>query len=201
MPDLLPGSTQRTPEYAVAPLFVDRWSPRAMSGDAIPHTVLMSLFEAARWAPSSFNHQPWRFLYAPRATTHWPTFLDLLIPYNQAWAQHAAVLIVLLAKTTMDRHDEPAPTHALDAGAAWQNLALQGWLHGLVVHGMRGFDAEKAAQVLAVPDAYRVLMMIAVGTPGDPANLPANLRDRDVPSPRKALTEIAWEGPFREPLR
>lgn len=198
MPVLLPGSTQRTPEHAVAPLFVDRWSPRAMSGAAITEAQLLSLFEAARWAPSSFNNQPWRFLYARRDTPHWPVFLDLLIPFNQGWAQQAAVLLALVSKTTMDHNGQPAPTHAFDAGAAWQNFALQGWLQGLVVHGMQGFDAVKAAQVLAVPADYQVAIMIAVGHPGDPAALPDALRQREIPSPRKTVAEIAWEGPFRD---
>jgi nitroreductase len=168
-----------------------------MSGDTITPTALMSLFEAARWAPSCFNNQPWRFLYALRDTPHWPAFLDVLVPANQTWAQRAAVLVAVVSKTTMDRNGQPAPTHSFDAGAAWQNLALQGCLHGLVVHGMLGFDAEKATRVLAVPDDHHVEIMIAIGKPGDPADLPPNLRDRDVPSPRKALAEIAWEGPFR----
>jgi nitroreductase len=193
----MPGSTHRKPEYPVEQFFVDRWSPRAMSGEELSDTELMSLFEAARWAPSSYNNQPWRFLYARRHTPHWPVFLDLLIPGNQAWAQRAAVLILIVSKTTMDRDGQPSVTHTFDTGAAWENLALQGWLNGLVVHGMQGFDYEKAAQVLAIPDDYTVEAMVAVGKPGALEDLPAHLQAREVPSPRKTLVEIAWEGPFR----
>lgn len=197
MADMVPGSTQRKPEYEVEHFFVDRWSPRAMSGEEMSDNEIMSLFEAARWAPSSYNNQPWRFLYARRNTPYWPVFLDLLIPGNQAWAQHAAVLILIASKTTMDYNGQPSPTHTFDTGAAWENLALQGWLKGLVVHGMQGFDAEKAAQVLSVPDGYTVEAMAAVGRPGEIGDLPPRLQEREVPSPRKTLGEIAWEGPFR----
>lgn len=128
---------------------------------------------------------------------HWPVFFDLLVPGNQTWAQHAAVLILIVSKTTMDRDGQPSRTHTFDTGAAWQNLALQGWLKGFVVHGMQGFDVENAAQVLAVPEGYRVEVMVAVGKPGKKDDLPANLQEREIPSPRKNLLEIAWEGPFR----
>jgi len=194
---IVPGSTQRKPEYEVERFFVDRWSPRAMSGEEISDNELMSLFEAARWAPSSYNNQPWRFLYAKRNTPYWPVFFELLIPGNQAWAQRAAVLILIASKTTMDRDGQPSPTHSFDTGAAWQNLALQGWLKGLVVHGMQGFDYEKAARVLSIPDGYTVEAMVAVGKPGEKDDLPARLQEREVPSPRKNLLEIAWEGPFK----
>jgi nitroreductase len=167
-----------------------------MSGEEISDEDLMVLFEAARWAPSSYNNQPWRFLYARRQTRYWPVFFNLLIPGNQAWAQHAAVLILIASKTTMDYNGQLSPTHTFDTGAAWQNLALQGWLKGLVVHGMQGFDAEQAVQVLGIPPDYTVEAMIAVGKPGEKEDLPARLQEREVPSPRKNLQEIAWEGPF-----
>jgi nitroreductase len=168
-----------------------------MSGEEISDDELMSLFEAARWAPSSYNNQPWRFLYAKRNTPYWSVFFDLLIPGNQAWAQHAAVLILIASKTTMDYNGDPSPTHTFDTGAAWENLALQGWLNGLVVHGMQGFDAETAVQVLSVPEGYTVEAMVAVGKPGELSVLSPRLQEREVPSPRKTLAEIAWEGPFR----
>lgn len=200
MASLLPGRAQRTPEQpAVAPFFVDRWSPRAMSGESLSDADILTLFEAARWAPSSYNNQPWRFLYAKRDTPHWPTFLQLLIEGNRAWAQHAALLILILSKTTMDRDGQPSLTHTFDTGAAWQNLALQGWLSGLVVHGMQGFDYAEAARVLAVPAEYTVEAMVAVGKPGRLEVLSARLQERETPSPRKSLREIAWEGPFRLP--
>lgn len=187
----------RQPDHEIQPLFVERWSPRAMSGEAIGETELMSLFEAARWAPSSYNNQPWRFLYALRDSAHWSVFFSLLAQPNQTWAKNAAVLIVMVSKSTFDHNGKFARTHTFDAGAAWQNLALQGAAQGLIVHGMQGFDYERAKKVLEVPNEYTVEVMVAVGKPGDVASLPEHLREREVPSGRKPLTEIAYAGKFR----
>ncbi|GIX46372.1 MAG: hypothetical protein KatS3mg131_0583 [Candidatus Tectimicrobiota bacterium] len=96
----------------------------------------------------------------------------MLTPNNQLWAKNAAVLIVVVSKNTLDRDGSPARTHSYDAGAAWQNLALQGSLLGLVVHGMQGFDYDRAREVLGVPPGYTVEAMIAVGRPGNKAELP-----------------------------
>ncbi|MGH7802401.1 MAG: nitroreductase family protein, partial [Thermodesulfobacteriota bacterium] len=134
----------RKPEYPVDEIFLKRWSPRAMSGEEISEDELMSLFEAARWAPSSYNNQPWRFLYARRNTKNWELFFNLMTEGNKIWAKKAAALIVIASKKTFDYNGSPSRTHSFDAGAAWQNLALQGSLQGLVVHGMQGFDYDKA---------------------------------------------------------
>jgi nitroreductase len=189
-------SAYRQPEYDVDSLFVQRWSPRAMSGEEIEDAALMGLFEAAKWAPSSYNNQPWRFLYAKRQTPHWPVFFDLLIEGNQNWAKNAAVLIVIVSKHTLDRDGSPAPTHSFDAGAAWENLALQATIRGFVAHGMQGFDYDKARQVLQIPAGYTVEAMIALGKPGKTEDLPERLRQREVPSGRKKLAEIVFEGGF-----
>jgi nitroreductase len=190
-------SAYRQPEAAVEPLFMRRWSPRAMSGEELSTAELHTLLEAARWAPSAFNNQPWRFLYARRNTPQWPIFFALLIEGNQRWATRAAVLMVVLGKTTLDYDGSPSPTHAFDTGAAWGSLALQGTLLGLVTHGMQGFDYDKARQVLHVPDEYAVLAMVAIGKPGHVEDLPERLQGREVPSGRKALAEFAIEGAFR----
>lgn len=186
----------RRPEYTVEPIIVTRWSPRAMSGEPIAEPELMSLFEAARWAPSTYNEQEWRFLYARRDTLNWPTFFDLLMPANQAWCRRAAVLMVVVSHKLFTHNGKPNPVHTFDTGAAFENLALQGTKMGLVVHGMAGFDYEKARQVLSIPEDYTVEAMIAVGRPGDPADLPAELREREVPTGRKSISEIACEGVF-----
>ena len=94
----------RKPEYDVNPVFLNRWSPRAMSGEGISEEDLMSLFEAARWAPSANNNQPWRFVFARRDTPHWQPFLDLLVDLNRAWAFRAAALVVVVSKTTFDHN-------------------------------------------------------------------------------------------------
>ncbi|MDP2853122.1 MAG: nitroreductase family protein [Smithellaceae bacterium] len=186
----------RKRENDVDELFISRWSPRAMSGEEIDEATLLSLFEAARWAPSANNNQPWRFIYARRNTPHWETFFNLLAEGNQVWAKNAAALIVVISKTTFDS-GKPARTHTYDAGAAWVSLALQGSLKGLVVHGMQGFDYDKAKEVLQVPDDYSVEAMIAVGKKGKKEDLPGYLQEREFPSSRKSIAEIAMEGIFK----
>jgi nitroreductase len=187
----------RRPDFDIDRIFLNRWSPRSMSGDEISRDALFSLFDAARWAPSSNNNQPWRFIYACRNTDHWPIFFDLLTDQNKIWARNAAVLIVVVSKKTFDYNEKPARTHSYDAGAAWENLALQGSLKALVVHGMQGFDYDRAKRALTIPDVFQVEAMIAVGKPGKKEDLPEGLQEREVPSPRKTLSEIVMEGSFR----
>ena len=187
----------RQPDYDISPLFIRRWSPRAMSGEEISRDELMRLFEAARWAPSSMNNQPWRFLYAMRNSAHWEAFFNLLGPNNQGWCKNAAVLIVVVSKTTFDFNNKPARTHSYDSGAAWGYFALQGSILGLVVHGMQGFNYDNAKELLHVSDEYHVEAMIAVGRPGRKEDLPLALQEREIPSSRKKVEEIACEGGFR----
>jgi len=186
----------RRPDFEIDPIFLKRWSPRSMSGDEISREVLFSLFEAARWAPSSNNNQPWRFIYARRNTDCWPVFFDLLTEQNKIWAKNAAALIVVVSKKTFDYNERPARTHSYDAGAAWENFALQGSLMALVVHGMQGFDYDRARTALNIPDVFQVEAMIAVGMPGRKEELPDALQEREMPSPRKNLSEIVMEGSF-----
>jgi nitroreductase len=183
-------------EHEIEPLFVNRWSPRAMSGADVSRADMLRLLEAARWAPSSYNGQPWRFLYCRRDTKDWSKFFDLMVEFNQQWTHNAGALVVVISKTTFDHNNKPNPTHSFDAGAAWQNLALQGAAMGLVVHAMAGFDAEKARQSLRIPTEYKVGAMIAVGKPGRVEDLPPEMQEREQPSERKPVGEIACEGPF-----
>ena len=195
---MIDGSDARQPQaqYPLDELFLDRWSPRALSGEGVTDEELMTLFEAARWAPSSYNNQPWRILYARRDTEHWPAFFGLLVEGNQSWAKDAAALLLFVSKETFDFNGKPYPTHSFDTGAAWENLALQATLLGLVTHGMQGFDYERARAELRIPEGFRVEAMVAVGRPGDPARLPEQLREREAPSTRKPLSEITREGAF-----
>ena len=184
----------RQPDHAVEPLIYRRWSPRAMSGEAIADHEIEALFDAARWAPSCFNEQPWRFLFARRDTPHWNTFFALMVEGNQRWARNAAVLIVTVSRRSFERNDSPSRTHSFDSGAAWQCLALQGSALGLVVHGMAGFDYEAARERLEIPDNYQVEAMIAVGRPGRIEDLDESLRERERPSDRRPVREFAFEG-------
>ena len=191
-----PGSATRHPDYPIEPLFVDRWSPRAMSGEAISHEELMPLFEAARWAPSSFNAQQWRALYAMRDGEHWERFLGLLVEGNTAWAKNAAVLIVFISRKNFEHHEEPSITHTYDTGAAWAQFALQGFRNGFVVHGMEGFDYDRARTELNIPDVFDVCAMAAVGRPGSAEVLPERLRAKEKPNDRRKVTDSVREGPF-----
>ncbi len=186
----------RNPEYDVDPVFLNRWSPRAMSGEGIGKKELLSLFEAARWAPSANNNQPWRFVYAMRDTPHWPPFFDLLAELNRVWAVRAAALAVVVSKKSFDHNGKFSRTHSYDTGAAWENLALQGSLKGLVVHGMQGFDYDRAGELLKIPDGYQVEAMMAIGKPGKRESLPEQYREREFPSDRKKLSDIVMEGSF-----
>ncbi|HLU48321.1 MAG TPA: nitroreductase family protein, partial [Planctomycetota bacterium] len=161
----------RQADHPIEPIFLRRWSPRAMTGEPLAPGELEKLFEAARWAPSTFNEQEWRFLYARREGEHWDTYFDLLLPGNQAWCHSAAVLVVVISHEVFARNGKPNPVHTFDTGAAFENLALQGASMDLVVHGMAGFDRDKTRRVLGVPDDYDVEAMIAIGRPGDPNDL------------------------------
>ncbi len=193
---MIRGSDVRKADYPINEIFLDRWSPRAMSGGTIPEEELMILFEAARWAPSSYNNQPWRILYARRESEHWPLFLDLLVPGNRAWAKDAAALLVFVSRTTFDFNGKPSRTHSFDCGAAWENLALQGSLKGYVVHGMEGFDYQRAQSELKIPDGFQVEAMAAVGLPGASEALSEEQRKREIPNERRELEKTICEGPF-----
>ncbi|MBP2250081.1 nitroreductase [Halarchaeum solikamskense] len=149
----------------------------------------------ARWAPSSRNSQPWRFAYAAREDEAWETFAGLLNEFNRSWAANAAVLAVLFSETT-DEKDRSLQSHSFDAGAAWENLALEGARRGLVVHPMGGFDHEAAAAELDAPSSYDVEAMIAIGERAPPESLPEDLREQEVPKGRKPLDEVINRGGF-----
>lgn len=176
-------------------IFIERWSPRAMSGQAIDNAQLWSLFEAARWAPSSYNEQPWRFLYAHRDTPEWNMFFDLLVPFNQTWCKNAAVLMVIVSDTRSSQGGTNKCA-SFDTGAAWQNLALQGSMMGLVVHGMGGFDYDKARIALKIPDYGNVEAMVAIGMPGAVDQLPEYMQKMENPSERKPIKQMVCSGAY-----
>src|SRR4051812_26422948 len=191
---------ERQPDHPVYQLFLERWSPRAFDGSDLPEEDLLTMFEAARWAPSAFNSQPWRFLYARRGDENWERFLSLLIPWNQGWAHSASALIYILSDCLPFTGKDGAPaashTHSFDAGAAWVCLALQATKLGYFAHGMSGIERDRARQELRVPDRFRIEAAVAVGRIGDPATLSEKLRAREVPSDRRPLEERAFHGRF-----
>jgi nitroreductase len=193
------ASPVRTTDTALDPMFLDRWSPRAFDGTPMTPADLRSILDAARWAPSAFNYQPWRLLYALNGDPHWEDFLSILIPFNQSWAKNASVLLIIVSDTRSagpDGVETPLHSSSFDAGAAWAQLGLQSLKLGFHAHGMTGIDFDRARSLLAVPERFRVEAAVAIGRIADPAVLPEGLRRGEVPSGRKALEDIAFSGKF-----
>lgn len=185
----------RTPEAEVDALFVERWSPRAFDPSPIDEATLNTLFEAARWAPSCFNEQPWLFLYAATEAER-DRFCGLLAEANQVWAKRAPVLAFALARKHFTRNGKPNRHAMFDTGAAWMSLTLQARMLGLYTHGMAGIDVDAIRAELGVPDDYEVVCGIAIGRIGDPATLPEEKREMEQPNSRKPLAEVAVAGDF-----
>lgn len=185
----------RQTEYPIEPLFTARWSPRAFDGRPVEQEHLMKLFEAARWAPSSNNNQPWRFVYAAAGTPHFEKFFDLLAEGNKPWCRRAGALVIVASKNTFD-NGSPARTHSYDTGAAWMSLSLQAEFMGIRVHGMQGFDYDRAASAIGLPENHSVEAMFAAGYPGKIEDLPEKYQPREKPSDRKPLAACVFEGAF-----
>ncbi|MCB1644767.1 MAG: nitroreductase family protein [Pseudomonadales bacterium] len=192
-------SVRTTTTSELHPLFLERWSPRAFAPRPISEEAVDALLEAARWAPSCFNAQPWRFIYAHRDTAEFARLLGLLAETNRVWAQHSSLLMVVISRNQFEHNDSPALTNSFDAGAAWMSLALQARHMGLAAHGMRGFDIDTTRVQLSIPALYDIEAMVAVGHPGDIATLPESYQARETPSGRRPLAEIAMTGTFSEP--
>lgn len=193
----------RHADHPIDSIFLERWSPRAFDGSDMPAADLMAMFEAARWAPSAFNSQPWHFLYAKRGDENWERFLSLLVPFNQSWAHTASVLIYIVSDTlpvTDRKTGEPAPstTHAFDTGAAWISLALQATRMGYHAHGMSGIQYDLARSELGLPDRYQLNAACVVGRIGDPAQLDEKQRAREFPSDRKPQGDFVHAGNFAQ---
>jgi nitroreductase len=194
-----PGAP-RIPDAPVDPQFLDRWSPRSFTNEPVTDDELRSLFEAARWAPSSGNEQPWIYLYASSAEDH-DRFLNLLNSGNQAWAFRAPVLAFVIARRHT-RKGNPNRTALFDTGSSWMSLALEARKLGLYAHGMAGFDVDSSYDVLHVPrDRYEVIAAIAIGRRGDPSMLKENNRAREFPSSRQPTSAFAFPGSMPEEHR
>jgi len=181
----------------VDPLFLERWSPRSFAADPLPQDQLDALFEAARWAPSCFNEQPWLFLFA-RSERDRELFASLLSDGNRGWASQASVLAFLFARRRFARNDGPNRWAGFDSGAAWMSLALQARQLGLDTHAMGGFDEERVYESLGVPrEDYEAMAACAIGKRAERERLPAELAERERPSPRKPLDQVIHEGRFR----
>ncbi len=194
----------RTPDHPVDDVFVKRWSPRAFDSTPMPEADLKTILEAARWAPSAFNVQPWRFVYALKGEAAFEPLFDLLDDFNQGWAGTASGLVFLFSDTLVDgvREDGPVPSsyHAFDAGGAWAQAALQATLLGYHAHAMAGLRRDKIHQALGVPDRFKPEVAFAIGRLGSADQLDEDLRSQETPNNRKPLSEIAFHGQFASPI-
>ncbi|MHB8602988.1 MAG: nitroreductase family protein [Nitrosotalea sp.] len=186
----------RNMTFEINDIIVNRWSPRSFMPSEINDKELFSLFESARWAPSSSNSQPWRFIYAKRDSQNWDDFFNFLVDFNKQWCANASALVVIVSRKNYENNGQPSVTHQFDTGAAWENLAIQAVSQGLVTHAMGGFDYAKAKATLEVPDDYDVLAMVAIGKRGPKDKLSAELQARETPNTRKPLSEIVMDGKF-----
>jgi nitroreductase len=184
----------------VLPVIHHRWSPRSFSSRDVAPADLAKLFEAARWAPSSYNEQPWRFLVGARNSLTYKKIFDSLLPFNQAWAAHAPVLILGAAKTKFSHNDTPNGFAVFDLGAASGYLVLQAAALGLSTHQMAGYDQTAARQAFEIPDTYALGSVIALGYQGEPSALSNErmLAQELAPRQRKPLKDFvfsAWGSP------
>lgn len=188
----------RSPDHDIDPLFVERFSPRAFTGEALPESELMRMLEAARWAPSSYNSQPWRFLYALKGDRHWDTFFGLLVPANQKWAADTGAIVFLASNGLMKVGDELKPSYSrsFDAGTASMAFQLQAVRQGWHAHGMVGFDHARAPEVLRLPENHRIEAAFAVGRKTAEAGLSEEQKPREAPNGRRPITDFVFAGAF-----
>ena len=183
----------------VLPVILERWSPRAFADRNVNPSDLKTIFEAARWAPSSFNEQPWRFFVGHRNSETYKKIFDTLVPFNQAWVQTAPVLILGVAKTRFSHNDSPNNYAVHDLGAADGFITLQAASMGIVTHQMAGFDQAKAREAFEIPEIYAIGSVMAMGYHGDLSSLDEHYQAQEQsPRSRKPLSEIvlsAWDQP------
>lgn len=184
----------RQADYPINPLFIERWSPRSYLDKAISDETLYTILEAARWAPSASNEQPWRFIVA-RTQEEKERFYPFIAEGNLLWCKKAPVLMMLLSHKVTSRETENR-SHSFDAGTAWGYLALEAARQGLSAHAMAGFDPEKARAALHVPDEYDLQVVISLGYRGDRSALSEPLQARETPSLRRPLSASIFTGIF-----
>jgi nitroreductase len=187
-------------QKGVIPEILHRWSPRSFSDRQVSASDLQTLFEAARWAASSYNEQPWRFLVGTRGSDTWQKIVSVLSEFNQMWAKSASVLILDAARTRFSHNNTPNPVALYDLGASAATLCYQATALGLHTHQMAGYDRDAARKVFGVPDEYEFGAVIALGYLGEPSalNVPHMLEQEISPRQRKPLREFvfsAWDVP------
>ncbi|MFC0211150.1 nitroreductase family protein [Paenibacillus chartarius] len=187
-------AAHRRADHPVDGVFINRWSPRSFEAKPVSDDVLYTVLEAARWAPSGSNGQPWRFIVA-KTNEQKAKFASFIKPGNRAWTDHAPVLI-LIASSKLRDNGEPSPSHAFDAGAAWASIALQAHLLGLATRAVGGYEKDQAREVLNVPEHVELHAIVALGYRGAREALPEALQEKELPSGRRPLRESIIEGSF-----
>ena len=187
--------------YPIHELLRERWSPRAFADRMVEPEELRSLLEAARWAPSSFNEQPWSFIVATKQHPgEYERLLSCLVEGNVRWAQHAPVLMLSVAKLAFERNQKPNRHAFHDVGLAVENLVIHGMALGLFVHQMAGFHADRAREVYGIPESHEPVAAMAIGYPDDPGRLPDDLRERELaPRTRRPLESFVFSGQWGQP--
>jgi nitroreductase len=182
-------------EHLIHPLIAARRSTCAFASKSVEPETLMSLMEAARWAPSSMNEQPWSFIVATKANrSDFDRLLGCLVEFNVQWARHAPVLLLSIAKLNFESTGKTNPHAFHDVGQAISNLTFQATVSGLAVHQIAGFDVEKARREFSIPRNYEPVTAAALGYPGNTADLSEKLRKKDAsPRKRKPLTDFVFE--------
>jgi nitroreductase len=191
----------RQPDHPIEPLFSARWSPRSFSGEPVPDAVLKSAFEAARWAPSALNAQPWRFLVVRPGDAAWEDYVALLAPRNRLWAAQASALILILSALTLERRGEIVDnvSHSFDAGAAWSNFAHQALQLGWHTHGIGGFDRAAARAVLNIPQDFAIEAMVALGRQATLDTLDPEFHAAETPNGRRPIDDTVFAGRLGTP--
>lgn len=188
---------------SVHPLIRERWSPRSFEPRDISASDLEAILEAGRWAASSYNEQPWRFIVARRSEPAFQKMLDLLIPFNQSWVKNTSALVFTFASKTF-RQNGKENLHALhDTGAAATQMMLQATALGLAAHGMSGYDRDRTRKELNIPDDYELGAFFAFGYEAPPEKLKMDektVQSESAPRQRKPLGELAFSGSFGQPL-
>lgn len=184
-------------------LIAQRWSGRAYDpARPVGPEQLVVLLEAARWAPSCYGDQPWRFIVWDRNTdaAGWQRAFDCLAPGNQGWVKNAPLLLLTVADSLFNHNGQPNRWAQYDTGAAAENFCLQAEALGLMAHQMGGFDADKARATFGVPPQFTPMAMVAVGYPADPATFSPEVAERETaPRKRRELGELFFEGVWAEP--
>jgi len=183
-------------EFPVNELIQNRWSPRAFGDKLVPQEVLRSLFEAARWAPSSNNEQPWAYIVATKDDPeNFEKSLGALVEFNANWAKKAPVLVIAVAELAFAKSNAPNRNAQYDVGAASLQLSIEATARGLVVHQMAGFDPETAKEAYDIPQGWEPIAAMAIGYPGDASSLPEPLQSREkAPRSRKRIREFVMSG-------